>query len=81
MRDRKEFELNDDQFKRIMDASKPVPYMVIGGVTPTSPRENAERVWARLGDEMGFVWRTVKPVPSKGDRFFTAKATEDSPDA
>lgn len=73
---KKRFELSDEQLERLYNASKPVPYMVIGGVPPASPRENAEREWARIGEEMGFDWNTVEPT-GEGDKFF--KADEKTP--
>lgn len=72
----KTFELNDEQYARLMEACKPVPYLVIGGVLPRSPRENAEAVWRALGEELGFKWETARPIPGKGDRFFSADPAE-----
>lgn len=74
MRERKEYELTDEQHARLLDACKPVPYFVIGGSTPSSPQENANRAWQRFADELGFDWMTVLPVHGKSDRFFTAMA-------
>ena len=56
-------------------AMKPVPYMVIGGVEPRSQQENANDFWARLGALMGFEPMSARPT-GKGDRFFTAEATQ-----
>lgn len=69
---RREYEMSEEQHKVLLDACKPVPYMVFGGMEPTSPQENANRAWQRLGEEMGFDSRTVEPVSGKGSRFFTA---------
>lgn len=69
---RKEFEMTDEQLKKLLDAGKPVPYMIIGGILPTSPQENANAAWSYLGLELGFEHMTVKPSP-KGDKFFTAE--------
>lgn len=71
MSDRKEYEMTDAQLAAILDACRPVPYMVIGGIEPRSPQENANNAWARLGSELGFDSMTVKPS-TKGNRFFTA---------
>ena len=70
---RKQFEMNDEQLKQLLDACKPVPYMVVGGVQPRSPQENANDAWCSLGKEMGFNGMTVEPLPHKGDKFFTAQ--------
>ncbi len=69
---RKEFEMSQEQLDAIMDACKPVRYMVIGGMPPRSPQENANAAWAALGKELGFKHMTVRPS-GKGDRFFSAE--------
>ena len=69
-----EFEMTQEDLDRLMDASKPVPWFAPGGVWPKTPRENAEQAWARLGAKMGFRWQSVKPHPTKGQRFFMATA-------
>lgn len=73
---RKEFELTENQLKELMEACKPVPYMIIGGVMPSSPQENANRAWGNLGSEMGFKGMTVQPVQGKGVAYFTAEEVE-----
>jgi hypothetical protein len=70
---RKEFEMTDAELKEIIDASKPVPYIVIGNILPSSPQENANRAWQRLGYKLGFDYLTVRPVPGKSVKFFTAE--------
>ena len=69
---RKEFELSPEQLDRVLQASRPVPYIVCGGKPPPSPQENANAVWQSIGRELGFEWMTVKPVEGKNHRFFTA---------
>ena len=73
---RVEFEMSENDLKELLEASKPVPCMMIGGYTPSSPQENANRAWARLGKKMNFDPMTVKPIQGKGQRFFTAVPTE-----
>lgn len=72
---RKEFEMTEEQLKKLLDASKPTPVMYLSGGTPMfdPPQENANRAWASLGEELGFQSMTVEPAPEKGDRFFTAE--------
>ena len=72
---RREFELTEDELTELLDASKPVPYLIANGTSPSSPQENANRAWERLGTKHGFQSRTVQPVRDKGDRFFTADAS------
>jgi len=75
---RKEFELSEKDHEFLLDACKPVPYMVIGGHLPSSPQENANRAWECLGNKLGFKHLTVKPVPGKSSHFFTAEAEPES---
>ena len=72
----KEFEMTKEQRARILNASRPVPYMVFGGIEPRSPQENANDAWRELGRELGFDYLTVRPVPGKSDRFFRAEPME-----
>ena len=73
---RKEFEMTQEQLNELMKACKAVPYMIIGGVEPRSPQENANAAWAKLGNELGFNYTTVNPVTGRGPTFFTAETTE-----
>ena len=75
----KEFILSDEDYAMLMSACKPVPYMIIGGVEPRSPQENANNAWMRLGEKYGFIWDSVRPVSGKSDRCITAelRALED----
>lgn len=70
------YEMTEDDLKELLESCKPVPYMVMGGSAPSSPQENANRAWARLGSKMGFDHMTVQPIPGRGQRFFTAVPTE-----
>jgi len=58
----KRYRMTDQQLNRILDACKPVPYMVFGGMQPRSPQQNANDAWRDLGHEMGFDWTTVRPI-------------------
>lgn len=69
---RTNYEMTDTDLERILNACKPVPYIVIGGIEPCSQQENANRAWAELGVRMGFDPMTVKPILSKGNKFFSA---------
>ena len=70
---RQEFEMTDEELREILDASQPVPYLIIGGHAPESPQECANRAWQRLGEKRGFIWDSAQPVSGKGQRFFTAE--------
>ena len=69
------YELTDEELEELLNASKPVPYMIVGGVSPRSPQENANDAWARLGKKRGFDPMTVRPLLTK--KFFTAIAIPD----
>lgn len=66
-----DYEMTEVDLAKIMDACKPVPYLVMGGIPPRSPQENANAAWVELGTRMGFDPMTVEPT-GKGDRFFRA---------
>ena len=66
-----EFVLTDEEYERVMEASRPVPYLVIGGVEPMSPQENANRVWRAIYQDRGLDWKTVARG-SSGPRSFRA---------
>lgn len=69
---RKEFELTAEQYDKLIDACKSVTYMVIGGIEPRSPQQNANDAWRALGRELGFDGMSVQPS-NKGKLFFTAE--------
>lgn len=73
---RTEYEMTEQDLQDILEACKPVPYMVMGGMAPRSPQENANAAWAALGRKMGFDSMTVQPIHGKGNRFFTAIPSE-----
>lgn len=77
---RKEFKLTQEQLDILLNACKPVPYMVIGGIAPRSPQENANAAWATLGLELGFDSMSVRPINGKGMEFFTAEVVEEEND-
>ena len=75
MAEMKQYEMTEEDLQKILEACKPVPYMVIGGVAPRSPQENANAAWAELGARMGFQHMTVRPS-GKGNKFFYAMPKE-----
>lgn len=70
------YEMTEADLEELLAACKPVIAMMIGGRWPSSPQENANRAWERLGEKMGFDPMTVRPVDGKGNRFFTAVPCE-----
>ena len=71
----KDYEMTQEDLDVLLNAMKPVPYMIVGGVVPRSQQENANDAWKALGEKMGFDYMTVRPN-GKGDRFFTARSTK-----
>lgn len=70
------YEMSEEDLQTILEACKPTVCMLICGSYPSSPQENANRAWARLGEKMGFDHMTVRPIDGKGNRFFSATPTE-----
>lgn len=66
-----EYEMTSEDLEKILEACKPVPYLVMGGREPQSPQERANAAWSELGSRMGFDHMTVQPTMN-GDRYFTA---------
>ena len=75
---RKNYEMSREELDTLLEAGKPVPYMIIGGHEPSSPQGNANRAWAALGEKMGFNSLTVQPIVGKGTRHFTAVSNRES---
>ena len=71
-----EYEMTEAELTTLEQACRPVPYMVVGGVVPKSPQENANAAWQRLAQKHGFVWDTVKPIQGMCNRHFTATPKE-----
>jgi len=72
---RTKYEMTEADLERILDACKPVPYIVIGGHAPRSQQDSANVAWADLGSRMGFDYMTVQPDGSS-NRTFTAIPSE-----
>lgn len=68
----KDFEMTEADLQTLLEAMKPVPYIIVGGIAPRSRQESANDAWTALGKKMGFKPMTVRPN-GKGDRFFSAE--------
>lgn len=73
MAERQEYELTEEELQSLLVASQITPHVMIGGRWMPSAQENANRAWQALAREKGFIWDTVKPVPEKSTRYFTAE--------
>jgi len=81
MGDRREFEMTEADLQVLLKACRPIPLIMCQYGMPRSPQETANAAWGELGKKMGFDFMSVKPLPSKGDRFFTAIAQPAEHDA
>lgn len=76
MKERVNYEMTEADLKKLIEASKPTPCMMIGSYVTPTPQENANMAWAKLGKKMGFDPMTVQPIPGKSERFFSAVPVE-----
>lgn len=60
---RQTFTMTEEDFNKLLEASKPVPLIMLQVGMPTSPQARINSAWRELGDRMGFVWDTAGPVP------------------
>ena len=67
------YELTQDQFDRLKEASKPVPMIALQCGTPPSAQDNANRVWRQVAQEHNCRFETIQPSPADGPRFFRAE--------
>ena len=76
---RQEYEMTAEDHTALLEACKPVPAMYLSGGMPmhSSPQENANEAWRKLGEKMGFDHMTVRPVNGKPTTQFTAEARLD----
>lgn len=69
----KQYQMTQEQYNTILEASKPVPYMVFNGIPP---HNDAKAAWQRLGKELGFKWDTARPIEGKDHTWFEAEEIE-----
>lgn len=70
------FILTDEEMQAWKEACRPVPYLVIGGVEPRSPKDNANSFWKSLATKYNFVWDSVQADPNNSNpHYFTAIVT------
>lgn len=71
---RQKYTLTEEQHTRLLEAGRSVPYMIVGGMAPRSPQQNANDAWAELGRELGFDYMSVQP-DGEDSHYFTAVPT------
>ena len=70
---KKTYEMTEEDLTILKEACKPVPMIAINCGRLSSPQENANAAWERLGKKMGFYHMTVQPAGKGGERFFIAE--------
>lgn len=70
------YEMTEAELEEILDACKPTVCMQIGSYEGSTPQENANEAWRKLGEKRGFDYMTVQPIEGMGQRFFSAVPTE-----
>lgn len=73
---RREYEMSQDDFNALIEASKPVPLIMLQCGPAQSQQERANAAWKALGDKMGFKHLSVAPIAEKSNLFFTAEPKE-----
>lgn len=75
---RQEYEMSEADLKGLLEACTSAPLIMLQCGMPPSPQERANLAWKALGDRMGFDSMSVKPIPGKSQRCFTAIPTQSS---
>ena len=72
----KRYKMTDEQLKELLSACEPVPAIALHcGPMPTQ-QERVNAAWRALGDELGFDYMTVKPLPGEPKTVFVAEPKE-----
>ena len=80
MQRHQQYRLTDEELDEIMEASKPVLYMVVGGVGPRSPQEKVMDVWRKIAVRVNCDVESIGPADSGDYHDFKAEplTTEDA---
>lgn len=73
MKVRRALQLTQAELKTLLEATRPMPYMVVGGYPPISQQTRANDAWRALGRKRGFDWETVRPVAGEDQTWFSAE--------
>ena len=66
------YDLTEEQYQRLLSASKPVMMIALQCGNPQSPRENAEAEWHKIAAEVGCQYSTIEPYSGE-PKSFTAE--------
>lgn len=67
------YRMTDEELSQLMEASKPVPYMVIGGYEPKPPSYNAMMVWEKIAARVGCDVHSIDAASTGDNHDFTAR--------
>lgn len=67
------YRLTDEELNELLEASKPAPYMVFGGVEPRSPRQKAMDVWRKVATRVGCDVGSIESAGTGDDHDFKAQ--------
>jgi hypothetical protein len=73
----KRYRMTDAELKNLLEACKPVPYLVIGGIEPRSPAENAFSAWRDIAVRLGYKVETIESAGTGDDHDFMAEPQEE----
>ena len=73
MKVRRALQLTQAELKTLLEATRPVPYIVVGSFEPRSQQQRANDEWRALGRKRGFDWETVRPIEGKDQTWFSAE--------
>lgn len=81
MAEQREFQMSEEDYQIMIRAQRKPPskpMLLVGqGVVPDDKGQlTVNDTWKMLGLKLGFDWRTVRPHPRKGDRYFLAEPME-----
>ena len=68
--------MTDEEYAALLEASKPVPYMLVQCGEPASPRVSAMAVWERIAARVGCYVDSIGRASTGDDRDFYAKAKQ-----
>jgi hypothetical protein len=73
----KQYRMTDEEYKDVMEASQPVPYIVVGGIEPRSSYDRVMPVWRRIAARVGCVVDSIEVAGTGDNHDFMAEPQEE----
>jgi NTP pyrophosphatase (non-canonical NTP hydrolase) len=73
MSTRQKYRLTDEEFRELVAACQPNPYLVFGGMEPESPAMAANRIWTKVAERVGCLFDTIDGADTDDQKDFTAE--------